>query len=107
MATSFDWSGMPTAYRSKWFAVFVIPLMLTALHGLSSFSLLKREGYGRVRELIYGIIVINCPIISVFTAVGLYTFALGHDVTVNIFAIGTVFIVSLAYGISSILKWQD
>ncbi len=107
MATSFDWSGNPTAYQSKWFAVFVIPLMIIALHGLSSFSLLKRDGYGRVRELVYGLIVINCPIISVFSGVGLYAYALGYDLTVNLFAIGTVLVVSLIYGICSILKWQD
>lgn len=105
MATSFDWSGVPTIYRPKWFAVLIIPLMITALHGLSGFSILKREGYGHIRELVYGLIVINCPIIGNFASISLYAYALGYDLTLNFIAMGTVLVVSLVYGISSILKW--
>lgn len=107
MASSFDWSGNPTAFRPKWFVVFVIPFMITALHGLCGFSLLKREGFGRIRALIYELLVINCPIIAVFSAIGLYSYALGYDWTVNYIAIGTVFIVSLIYGVCSILKDKE
>lgn len=104
MATSFNWEGEPTVYRSRYFAVFVIPLMITAIHGLSAYSILKRDGYGNIRAFIYGWAIIICPVISLLAGLSLYAYGLGYDLTLNYISLGVVAGITLIYGIAFILK---
>lgn len=107
MATSFTWSGEPTAYNPRWFAVFVIPAMITAVHGLCGFSVLKREGYGNFRAFVYGWGIIICPIVSIFAGVSLYAYGLGYDISMTYISLVTVVAVTLLYGIITILRNKE
>lgn len=104
MATSFNWEGEPTSFRARYFAVFVIPLMITVLHGLSAYSIFKREGYGDIRKFIYGLLILLCPVISLFAGLSLYAYGLGYDLTLNYISLGVVAGITLIYGIVFIVK---
>ena len=104
MATSFTWDGVPTAYHPKWFAVFVIPLMITAVHGLCAFSVLKREDYGNFRALGYGWAILICPVISIFAGVSLHAYGLGYDISLTFISVSVVVAITLIYGIRMFLK---
>lgn len=102
MATGFTWSGTPTAYHAKWFAVFIIPLMITAIHGLCAFSLLKRSDYGNFRAFFYGWAIIVCPILSVSAGISLYAFALGFDISLTGIVSVIVALITLVYGVITV-----
>ena len=82
IATHWNVEGIPDGYSSKTFAVFVLPLILVAVHLLCTFCSKmdpKRENYS---DKLFTIVLWICPILSNILGCVTYTNALGYEVNV-------------------------
>ena len=86
IATHFDINGEPNGYSSKIFTVFVLPLILLAIHLLGAFALRsdpqKRNISKRLSEIVFWI----CPVISLIVFYAIYGSALGYKFDIRFFA---------------------
>ena len=82
IATHWNVEGIPDGYSSKTFAVFVLPLILVAVHLLCTFGSKmdpKRENYS---DKLFAIVLWICPILSNILGCVTYANALGYEVNV-------------------------
>ncbi len=97
VATHFTFSGVPNGYSSKNFAVFFLPLILTAIHFFIALSLeySQKEKYkSRLCKALYSWL---SPVLAVTIQTSVILFALGINITQIAFIIVTVYIILLVF----------
>ncbi len=96
LATHWSFDGEINGYSPKYTAVFVIPLILTAVHLMCSLVMLADPKRQNLNHKIFSLILWICPIISLLCGAMIYCTALGFNVDVSFimsFLIGIIFII--------------
>ncbi len=77
IAINFSGNNVPNDWASKEFTVFVMPLIVTAIHWITIISTSSDAERGRINSKMLNIIYWFCPVISIFMFVIIYSYALG------------------------------
>lgn len=91
----FNSAGEPDNYKSKAFAVFLIPLFLWAMHLLTGFITLADPKKQNINDKVFLLVLYIVPSAAVFGTVVMYTWALGLPFSINLLGnlfLGIVFI---------------
>lgn len=93
VAIHFGSDGTADSWGSKGFAVFGMPLFVTACHLLCAGVTCADPKNQRLGNKMFKLILWICPVVSLFCAVSVYGNAMGRDV--NVAFLGTIFIGAL------------
>lgn len=97
IALHFDFQGNPDDYYPKAFAVFGVYLILLAVQLFVSIATASENEKGEgIPDKVYGIFLWICPVVSIFTALLVYSHALGHQMDIArwcMFLIGILYLV--------------
>lgn len=86
----FNAAGSPDKYKSKAFAVFLLPLFLWAVHLLIGFITLADPKKQNISDKVFLLMLYICPATGIFCSLATYTGALNLPVSVNM--IGNLFV---------------
>lgn len=96
IATHFGANNQADGWSSKAFAVFGLPLIMLAAHGICIFATLNDPKRANINDKVMTLILWIVPILSIIVMSQVYIIALGHTVNVGITSnllIGMIFIV--------------
>lgn len=83
VATHFGYDGEPNGWSSKWFTVFGIPVVMTALHLLCIFGTRKDPGYERYPEKMRKFILWICPCCCWICMIATYGYAINGKMDIS------------------------
>lgn len=80
IATHWGLSGEPDKYSSKAFAVFVLPLLLLAIHWVCVFATKLDPKHKDINPKMFSVVLWICPAISIVMNTMVYFIALGKEI---------------------------
>lgn len=83
LPTHWDASGNVNGYSGKAYAVFGMPLALTAVHLVCSFASFADPKTKNINEKIFGLVLWICPVMSIVCMTATYSQAFGYDIGVE------------------------
>lgn len=96
MPIRWDASGNPDGYALRWIAVFVMPMVLLAVHWLCLFLTLRDPGNRQQNKKALGLVFWLMPLLSLVMGGLMYTLAMDHPFRmeqINVLVFGLLFVV--------------
>lgn len=96
MATHFTFDNEPNGWSPKAFAVFGLPLFLLVIHGVCLAAVMLDPKRKSINNKMMRMVMLICPICSVFCSIQIYGYALGVNVDGRMLVhllLGVVFVV--------------